>query len=106
MAVTFAVVAVKATSVASGFDSVTVKLSGFDPLLPSLIAAGLAIESVASSLLMVPVALALPRIALTGFDSVTVKVSFGSTRVSPFTCTVTVWEVSPAANVRSPETAT
>ena len=58
-----------------------------------------------SSLRMVPVATARDSVAPVGFDSVTVKVSSGSTAVSPVTATVMVLEVSPAAKVSVPEPA-
>ena len=75
--------------------------------MPSATAA-LAIDTVGvttavSSLVMVPVAVAVPRVAPDGVDNVTVNVSVGSTVVSPVTATLRVWEVTPAAKVRVPE---
>ena len=55
-----------------------------------------------SSLVSVAVAVARVRVAPLGLVSVTVKVSLGSTTVSPRTLTATVWEVVPAAKVRVP----
>ena len=56
-----------------------------------------------SSLLMVPVLVAVPRLAPDGLDSATVRVSLGSTVVSPVTATLICWETTPGANVRVPE---
>ena len=55
-----------------------------------------------SSLVMVPVAVAVPRVAPTGLVRVTVKASVGSAVVSPVTATATVWVVTPGAKVRVP----
>ena len=79
------------------------------PELPSLTVA-LAIDTVgavllASSLVMVPVAVAVPSVAPLGLVSFTVKVSFGSTTASPVTATLTVCEVTPGAKVKVPEVA-
>jgi hypothetical protein len=41
-------------------------------------------------------------VALAGLERLTVNVSFGSTLVSPLTCTVTVWLVAPGAKVTVP----
>ena len=49
--------------------------------------------------MIVPVADASPSVALTGLDSVTLNVSSGSSSVSPFTPTSTVFDVSPAGIV-------
>ena len=56
----------------------------------------------ASSLTMVPVAVAVPRVALVGDDSFRDKVSSGSTMESPATITTTDLAVSPAAKVMVP----
>ena len=56
-----------------------------------------------SSLRMVPLAAPLTMVAPLGLLRVTVKPSSGSTRVSPLTCTVMVWLLSPAAKVTVPE---
>ena len=56
----------------------------------------------ASSLTMVPVAVAVPRVALVGDDSFRDKVSSGSTVKSPATITTTDLAVSPAAKVMVP----
>ena len=78
-------------------------------LLPELPSAtdALAIETVGavSSLVIVPVADAVPRVAPDGLVSETVNVSFGSTTASPATATLTVCEVTPGANVRVPDVA-
>src|SRR4051794_13177115 len=56
---------------------------------------------------MVPVALAVPRVApVEGLESLTVKPSFGSTVLSPATLTVMVLLVSPAAKLMLPEGST
>ena len=56
-----------------------------------------------SSLLIVPLAVAVAMVAPLGLARVTVKPSSFSTRVSPLTWTVMVWLVSPAAKVTMPE---
>ena len=58
-----------------------------------------------SSFLMVAVAVARDRVAPLELVSATVKVSSGSTAVSPVTLTVTVWAVTPGAKVSVPELA-
>ena len=58
-----------------------------------------------SSLVMVPVAVAVPSVAPVGADSVTVRVSVGSTVVSPVTATLTCWESTPGAKVMVPDVA-
>ena len=56
-----------------------------------------------SSLLIVPIAVAVVMIALlVGLDRVTVKFSSGSAVVSPFTFTVITLDVSPSAKVTVP----
>jgi len=55
-----------------------------------------------SSLVMVPVAVLVPREALEALERVTVKVSFDSPAVSPSIGTVKVLLVSPAAKVSVP----
>ncbi len=57
----------------------------------------------ASSLLMTPVAVAVPNTAPVAPESVTVKLSSGSTVVSPTTLTVMTFEVSPAAKLTEPD---
>ena len=52
---------------------------------------------------MVPVAVAVARVAPVGLDSVTLRVSFDSAVVSPVTATLTCWESTPGAKVRVPE---
>src|SRR4051794_16408123 len=89
---------------------VTVKVKGVVvPAAPSaLLALAAAIDNcapvmVVSSLVMVPVALAVPRVApVEGLESLTVKPSFGSTVLSPATLTVMVLLVSPAAKLTLP----
>src|SRR5947207_2441783 len=82
----------------------TVNVNGVVPDWPSaLLAVSAAIESVASSLRIVLVAVAGPRVApVLGLDRVTVKASLASTVVSPATLTVIVLLVWPAAKVTVP----
>ena len=57
-----------------------------------------------SSLTIVPTPWASVIVALpVAFERFTLNVSFGSTVVSPLTCTVTVCEVTPGAKVTVPE---
>ena len=90
------------------FDNVTVKSMGDVPLFPSA-TSGSAIEidgAVAvSSLAMMPVATAWPRVAPEGFDRVMMTVSAGSTVVSPRIPTLIICAVWPAAKVSVPEAA-
>ena len=58
-----------------------------------------------SSSVVEPVAAAVPSVAATGAESVTVNVSPGSTSVSPATSTMTDFAVSPGANVSVPAAA-
>jgi hypothetical protein len=51
---------------------------------------------------MVPVALARASVAPLGEESESVSASFGSTVLSPGTCTCTSFEVSPEAKVSVP----
>ena len=93
------------TGVADALDSETVKVALVVPLLPSVSVTSEMLSPGAvtpSSLVMVPVALAWASVAPVGLVRVTVKVSLGSTTVSPRTLTATVWEVVPAAKVRVP----
>ena len=90
-------------------DSDTVNPSVDVPELPSATVAP-ATDTVGSvgatsSLVMVPVAVAVPRAAPDGFASFTVSVSSDSTAVSPVTETFNFWEVTPGAKVRVPEAA-
>ena len=55
-----------------------------------------------SSSVIVPVAMASVNVAPDAFDSVTVKVSFGSSASSPVTVTATVLLSSPVSNSRLP----
>ena len=55
-----------------------------------------------SSLTMVPTPWPSAMVALTGVSRLTKKVSVGSNLVSPTTCTVTVWLVSPGAKMTVP----
>ena len=74
------------------------------PLLPSAFAAS-AIDSVgsaASSLVMVPVADPSRSVAPTGVPSVTVKVSVGSTVVSPTIGMLMVWVVVVPVKLSDP----
>ena len=73
------------------------------PLLPSLKETSVSERlGTASSLMIVPVPLEVAIVALAAFDKTTVKVSLGSKFGSPKTCTATVLDVSPGANVRTP----
>src|SRR6478609_12044122 len=87
---------------------VTVKVKAVLPLLPSFrLALTAAIDSdgptAASSLTMVPVAVAVPMVVPElGFDRVTLNPSLGSTVVSAATFTVMVLLVSPAAKLTVP----
>ena len=92
-------------------ERVTVKVKGIVPLWPSaLAAAAAAIASTggsASSLRMVPVAVAVARTpSPVGSRRVTLKASWGSTVVSPCTWTVIVFLVCPAPKVNRPEGST
>ena len=61
------------------------------PELPSVTDTGLTVKDGAvSSLLIVPVPVPVAIVQPTGFDSVTVNVSFASNFVSPFTVTLNV----------------
>ncbi len=53
-----------------------------------------------SSSRIVPIPCVSTRIAFTGALRFTLKISFGSSRVSPWTAIVTGFDVSPGANVR------
>ena len=57
----------------------------------------------ASSFVIVPVATLVPRSALNGDESVTVKVWLPSTKRSPVTETSICFEVSPAAKTSVPD---
>ena len=62
------------------------------------------IARLVSSLVIIPVAVAVVRVApLVGLDRVTVKLSLGSTVVSPLTLTVITLDVSFAAKVTIPD---
>ena len=79
------------------------KVSGVVPELPSSTVASLTTSlGPASSFVIVPVATLVPRSALKGAESVTVKVSSPSSRKSPFTVTSICFEVSPAAKTSVP----
>jgi hypothetical protein len=73
------------------------------PVLPSRIATSL-IESEGggSSSMIVPTPVPSAIVALTGLESVTAYDSSTSSSASPFTCTVTVADVSPAWIVTVP----
>ena len=58
-----------------------------------------------SSSLIVPVAVESPSVAFAGLDSVSVKVSFSSSSESSVVSTLTVFDVSFAANVSVPDAA-
>ena len=59
-----------------------------------------------SSLRMLPLAAPVAMVAPLGLLKVTVKLSSSSTTVSPLTCTVIVWLLSPAAKLTVPEGST
>ena len=87
---------------------VTVKVKVVPPESPSgLSALVAAIDSELSSLRMMPVAEAVPRLVpVLGEDSVTEKASSGSTVLSPATSMVMTFEVSPAAKLTVPDGST
>ncbi len=73
---------------------VTVNVNGLVAVLPSaLVASATAIAKAESSFVIVPMAVMVPREAPVGFESVTSKVSVGSTVVSPATLIVMTCEV-------------
>ena len=84
-------------------DELTVNAIGFGPAAPSATDA-LATDTLGrtSSLTMVPVPVFVPSVAFTGFESVTVKVSFASYSLSPTTLTVIVAFREPAGIVTDP----
>ncbi len=70
---------------------IIVKVKAFMPAFPSVwVALVEAITSAVSSLVMIPVAVAVIIVALVGLERVTVSSSSGSTVVSPDTLTVMV----------------
>src|SRR5947209_788814 len=81
--------------------SVAVKTNGVVPLFPSFAGGGALIDTTGtSSLTMVAVAVPPAMVAFAdGVDRFTLNVSFASGTVSPFTLTVTLFEVSPGLNV-------
>jgi hypothetical protein len=84
-----------------------VNVTVFDPELPSATAVltGLIDTVGPSSLVIVIVDVAVPRVAPDGADRVTVNVSSASTAASLVTVTLTCLEVCPAVNVTVPEAA-
>ena len=92
----------------AGADSVTVKVTVFEPPLPSVtLTSAIDAARAASSLRIVTVADAgepsdRPPV---GFDSVTTNVSSASTVLSPSTVTLNVALVAPAPNVTVPDAA-
>ena len=93
------------TGPVAALDKETVKARSFAPLLPSLTVASATARvgsGAVSSLVMVPIAVPSAMVAPLGDDSVRVSVSLASTAVSPDTCTLTTFEVSPAAKVTVP----
>ena len=87
---------------------VTVKVNAVVPDWPSTLSALVAVivkaASVASSLRMVPNAVAVASVApVLGFDNLTLKASLASCVVSPATLTVMIFDVSPAAKLTVPE---
>ena len=90
--------------VPAGAESVTVKTAVTDPLLPSpTTASPMDREGCASSLRIVPCPCPSARVAFVGLLRLTKNVSSASYLVSPFTVTLTGFEVSPGLNVRVPE---
>src|SRR5262249_57163809 len=88
-------------------ERVTVNVNGVLPLLPSfLFASNAAIANdgngAASSLLMLPFAVAVVMVALVGDDSVTVKPSLASNDASPAPLPATTSLPSPATKVTVP----
>ena len=83
---------------------VTVKVKGVVPDWPSAVSATVAaIDRLASSLRIVPVARAVANVmSSVGSDRVTAKDSFPSTTVSPATLTVMTFVVSPGAKATVP----
>ena len=96
-----ATVSVTAWLEAAESRAVTVLLPPFSPMLGGVSTS--VTLGVASSSVMVPVPVRAPsvvaRVALVGVPSVTITVSFGSSRVSPLTGMVMVPVVEPAAMV-------
>ena len=97
------------TGVVDALDSVTVKAARAVPVADGSAAVTLPTETLggvtttgALVLVMVPVAVAVVRVAPEGLDSVTVNVSLASTAVSARTGTLICWEVTPGAKVRVP----
>src|SRR4051794_17805045 len=84
-------------------DSLTGKAAFLVPELPSaMLTLLIARPGTGSSLRIVPVAVAVPRIALVGLLRVAVYVSFALLSGSPTTGTVMVPEVEPAGMVSVP----
>ena len=83
--------------------SVTGKLRTAEAPFPSVtVAEPMEMVGADSSSVIVPVPVAVPSVAFFGSLRVTGMVSSASGRVSPWTVTVTVRLVSPAAKVRVP----
>ena len=81
----------------------TLKIKFEEPLSPSMTWAGaMEIEGAASSSLIVPVPVAVPRAAFVGFFRVTATVWFGSSVRSPRTETVISRRVAPGGKVSVP----
>jgi hypothetical protein len=79
----------------------TVKVMFDVPVLPSVrVTFPMETAGAASLSVMVPVAVAVPRVALVGELRVTVKVSLASSMVSPTMGTVKALEISPGLKVR------
>ena len=79
------------------------KVAATVPELPSVTVTSLTDSAgSASSSVIVPMPCASTIVALPAFVRLTVNVSFGSSRKSPLTMTVTCFVVSPAAKVSVP----
>ena len=86
------------------FDKDTMNVNGVVPLFPSgWLTLLMEMSGGRSSLRIVPVASPSTMTALLAFESVTSKVSSGSSVVSPARLTTTVLTVSPLLNVSDPE---
>ncbi len=87
-----------------GFERVTVNVKAVVPLLPSVTdTSAIEMTGCGSSFMIVPVAPSVPQTwRWPGRSGSRVKVSLGSSVVSPLTGTVTVWLVTPGVKVSVP----
>ena len=99
------------TGVVEALERVTAKavevvpVPGSATVTPVIEIPGGVTVGVTGVLVMVPVAVAVVRVAPTGLDRVTVNVSLVSTVASARTGTLICWEVTPGAKDRVPEVA-